>query len=134
MKDLICWLNINVAMTAVMWIPYTINRIAKQGLLPAMGYKEKLPAMSPWAQRAKKAHYNAVENLVIFAPSVLAYLVLGGTDYKTIQCAIGFYFFGRIIHFVSYTFAIPYLRTVGFFLGWVGTVQVIYHVCKLAGK
>ena len=111
--------------------PYVLNRVARQGLAPAMGYGENLPSLSPWAERCKKAHYNAVENLVVMAPAVLAYLAAGGMDSKTVACALKVYLACRVIHYLTYTFAVPYVRTLSFAAGWASTVYVLVLVCKL---
>ena len=60
------------ALSAIMWVPYILNTIAVRGLVDAVGYPEQPKPLAAWAERLKKAHYNAVENLVIFAPAVLA--------------------------------------------------------------
>jgi len=60
-----------------MWLPYILNRIMTRGLMPAL---KSGPADSPhsaWAERAILAHKNAVENLVVFAPLVIATHILG---------------------------------------------------------
>ncbi|MFT6545366.1 MAG: hypothetical protein ACJAT2_002700, partial [Bacteriovoracaceae bacterium] len=56
MNEAIYWLNVNLIITALMWVPYILNRVLKQGI-GAMGYAGDLPPMSDWAIRAKKAHY-----------------------------------------------------------------------------
>ena len=60
-----------IALSAVMWVPYIINTIMVQGLVDAVGYPDNPKPLAAWAQRMKKAHYNAVENLVMFAALVL---------------------------------------------------------------
>ena len=57
--------------TAVMWIPYILNMIVGRGLADAVGYPENPKPTAAWAVRMKAAHYNAVENLVVFAALVL---------------------------------------------------------------
>ena len=59
------------ALSAVMWLPYILNTIMVRGIVDAVGYPDnpKLPAA--WAARMKAAHYNSVENLVLFATLVL---------------------------------------------------------------
>jgi uncharacterized MAPEG superfamily protein len=132
MNDAIYWLNVNLVLTAVMWLPYVLNRLVKQGI-PAMGYRDDLPAVSDWAVRAKKAHSNSVENLVIFAPAVLSFMMLEGATFEAIQCSIGIYFFSRIIYYVCYTFKVPYVRTLSFAAGWGSTIYILCQVCQLAG-
>ena len=59
------------ALSAIMWIPYILNAIAVRGIADAVGYPENPKPLAPWAQRMKAAHYNSVENLVLFATLVL---------------------------------------------------------------
>ena len=59
------------AMSAVTWIPYVLNAIMVRGLVEAVGYPAEPNPLAPWAERMKKAHYNSVENLALFATLVL---------------------------------------------------------------
>jgi hypothetical protein len=53
-------------LTALLWIPYILDRIAVWGLTDTVGYPENPKPQSPWARRMKAAHTNAVENLAVF--------------------------------------------------------------------
>jgi len=69
----IFWLALTCLITALMWIPYILVHLAEAGPVRAIA----TPAIdttpkAAWAARAKKAHYNAVENLAVFAPLALA--------------------------------------------------------------
>ena len=67
------WLVMTTAMTGLMWLPYILDRIMVRGLMATMANPSPNDKpQSPWAQRLMAAHVNAVENLVIFAPLVLA--------------------------------------------------------------
>ena len=72
---------------------------------------------APWAERLMRAHANAVENLVVFAPLVLT-LQLVGTSTAVTANASMLYFFVRLAHVFLYTFAVPLLRTVAFVIGF----------------
>ena len=63
--------------TALMWIPYILNMIMVRGLMDAVGYPENPKPLAPWATRMKAAHYNAIENLAVFAALVLVAHALG---------------------------------------------------------
>jgi uncharacterized MAPEG superfamily protein len=95
------WLIIVSLLTSLMWLPYILNRIAVRGLMSALS---STPGDSPhadWAERSILAHRNAVENLAIFAPLVLATHVLGvGTSLTGLMCML--YCSARIIHYVIY--------------------------------
>ena len=105
------------ALTAVMWIPYILNMILVRGLLDAVGYPEDPAPLSPWAQKMKAAHANAVENLVVFAALVLVASAAGvSNDTTVLACQV--YFWARVVHFASYSFAIPWVRTLAFVTGF----------------
>jgi hypothetical protein len=67
------WLAATAVMTALLWLPYVANRFRELG--PPGWEWFPLPDPPPrarWADRAARAHANAVENLVVFARLVLA--------------------------------------------------------------
>ena len=91
-------------LTAIMWMPYILNMIAVRGLTNAVGYPTDPAPLSPWAAKMKAAHANAVENLVVFAALVLIANAAGVSNSTTVlACEV--YFWTRLVHFLSYTFA-----------------------------
>lgn len=103
--------------TALIWIPYIINTIMVRGVLDAVGYPENPKPLAPWATRMKAAHYNAVENLVVFAALVLVANALGVKGEATaLACVI--YFWARVVHLLAYTFRISWVRTIAFAVGF----------------
>ena len=124
------WLTLTALMTALFWVPYVLNRVAMTGLGGSLaGSAPDSGALSVWAQRAIKAHYNAVENLAIFAPIVLTAHVLGISNGAT-KTAVVVYFFARLVHFVVYTAAIPAARTLTFTAGWLAQVAIIASILR----
>ena len=116
------WLIYTIIFTSLTWLPYILNRIVVRGLGGAMGYEANQPH-AEWAERAMKAHSNAVENLVLFAPAVLVLHQLGISTETTAMAAM-VYFATRVIHYVTYVFKIPVLRTLSFFAAW-GAILVL---------
>jgi uncharacterized MAPEG superfamily protein len=119
------WLALTLAATALFWVPYVLNRMAVLGLMGTMANPSPSDApLAPWAERAKRAHANAVESLVLFAPAVLAVHVLGrGDSLTTFACEL--YFYSRLVHYVVYAAGIPVVRTLAFFGGWAGIVILV---------
>lgn len=116
-----------LVLNLVLWLPYILNQIMVQGLVEAVGYPENPKPLAPWAQRAKKAHYNAVENLVVFAAAVLMLNALGiGSETTALACTV--YFWARVVHYVVYTAGIPWLRTLSFAVAWVATVVLVLQL------
>lgn len=113
------WLTLTILMTALIWVPYIINRLVEHSPWPAlMNPQPDLRPKAQWAERLMRAHDNAVENLVIFAPLVLTLHVLGvSTATTAAACAV--YFFARLSHLLLYTFGVPFFRTVAFFIGFL---------------
>ncbi len=105
------------ALTALIWMPYVVNIIMVRGLVDAVGYPQDPEPMSPWAAKMKAAHANAVENLVVFATLVLIANGAGVSNETTVMaCTV--YFWARVLHLISYTLAIPWIRTVAFVIGF----------------
>jgi uncharacterized MAPEG superfamily protein len=104
------WVTI---LTALIWIPYVLDRIAVWGLTDTVGYPEAPKPQSPWARRMKAAHANAIENLVVFATLVLVANAVGISNSATVFAA-SLYFWARVVHLVAHTFALPWVRTLAF--------------------
>ena len=116
-----------VGLTAVLWIPYILNTIAVRGVMDAVGYPENPAPLAAWAKRMKAAHYNAVENLVVFAALVLVADSAGISNEMTVlACEI--YFWARLVHVLAYTFAIPFARTLAFAAGWACQVLLLLQL------
>ena len=115
------------ALSALMWVPYILNAIVVRGLFQAVGYPDNPAPLAPWAQRLKAAHYNSVENLVVFAALVLIANAAGiSNDTTVLACEL--YFWARLVHVLAYTFAIPWVRTLAFFGGWISMVALLLQV------
>ncbi len=117
MKAELFYLTLTAALTGLLWVPYVLDRIVVWGLIPAVSYPTNPPAQSAWAQRMMKAHGNAVENLVVFAVLVLAAQDLNVSNSATATAAM-LYFWARVVHVAAYTFAIPWVRTLAFAVGF----------------
>jgi uncharacterized MAPEG superfamily protein len=116
-----------VALSAVIWMPYALNTIAVRGLIGAVGYPENPPPSAAWAQRMKAAHYNSVENLVVFAALVLIANAAGISNDTTVLVS-SLYFWARLVHVLAYTFAIPWVRTLAFFGGWACQIVLLLQL------
>ena len=116
-----------ITLSAVMWVPYVVNTIMVQGLANAVGYPDDPKPLASWAQRMKKAHYNAVENLVMFAALVLMLNALGISNATTVM-ACNIYFWARLVHYLVYTAGIPWLRTLSFMVAWLCVVALLWQL------
>jgi len=110
-------------LTALLWVPYVLDRFVVWGIPDTVGYPANPKPQSPWAQRLMAAHENAVENLVVFAALVLAAHAASVSNDATILAA-KLYFWSRVVHALAYTLKVPWVRTLAFLGGWAA--QMIF--------
>ncbi len=126
-KELL-WLTWTVVLTGVLWIPYILDRIQVRGLAGAMANPTPKDAPhSLWAWRLMRAHRNAVENLVVFAPLVLILDALNTSTPATVTACAAF-FYARLAHAIVYTVGIPVARTIAFAVGFVAEVVLVLTI------
>ncbi len=116
-----------LALQLIMWVPYILNVVMVRGLVDAVGYPANPKPMADWAQRMKAAHSNAVESLVVFAALVFVANVAGiSNDTTVLACTV--YFWARVVHFVSYTLGVPWVRTLAFAVSWAAMVAILVQL------
>ena len=113
--------------TAVLWIPYVLNRMIVRGIPATVGYPDDPESLAPWAQRLRAAHANAVENLVVFAALILAAHALGVSTSVTVAAG-PLYLWSRVAHALTYTFRVPWLRTLAFVGGFAAQMMVAWEL------
>jgi len=92
--------------------------------LPALaGNREGLPEMTGFAWRAKRAHLNMVENMVLFTALVLIAAVAGKANAMTAMGALIF-FWARLVYALIFLLGIAWLRTVAWAVSVVGMVMI----------
>ena len=115
--------------TLLMWSTYigaecvsngTIDYLWLDGLWKKMQYcDEEFMRVPPpkWALRAKEAHRNAVENLVVFAPLV----ILCANAAIDVDTPASIYLYARLLHFPAQIIAFPVTRTAIWAVGWMAS-------------
>ena len=120
------WLAAVALMTALFWVPYVLERMVALGVLGAIKPVDPEDELKQalWARRAKRAHYNGVENLAIFATLVLVAFAMGKGDEHGILVASQVYFWARLIHFPAGAFGLTGVRTMAFLVGFGAQIAV----------
>jgi uncharacterized MAPEG superfamily protein len=126
----LCWLTRIAAVTALMWVPYVLDRFMKEGIFGSLknpqGFKS---TPSAWAIRAKAAHLNAVENLpIIGVLAIVAFLTIPGNS--VVGTSVVVYLVSRIIHYISYTLGIAGVRTLSFLAGFGAQLVIIFQIAS----
>ena len=99
------------------------------GLNSLAGNRDSLPAITGWAGRAKRAHLNMVENLVLFAALVLIAAAAGKANATTAMGAMIF-FWARLAYAIIYLIGIPWLRTVAWFVSVIGMAMIAWALLQ----
>jgi uncharacterized MAPEG superfamily protein len=115
---------------AIIWIPYILAQINQLGPAKALAYNNE-DEMPVWAKRLKRAHYNLVENIPLFAVAVLAGEFANVHTGVTAACAMIF-FWARVAHPFAHVSNIWGVRTVVFAIGWVAVVVELLAVLTAA--
>ncbi len=125
------WLCLVTLFTSIMWLPYIFNRIIEMGLWSALySPQPDIRPRAQWAERMMRAHENAVENLVIFAPLVILTEIT--QQHGTASAyAVSLYFYARLIHFIAFTFAIPLIRVPAFLGGFSAQLILSLNLLNL---
>lgn len=117
-------LTIVSAATALMWVPYVVARMTAHGVMRAIGTPgPDYPIDAPWADRARRAHLNAIENLAVFAPLVLVATIVEISTRVTMLSA-QIYVVARLAHYAIYVAGIPVVRTIAFLAGACATFAI----------
>ncbi|MEL6285470.1 MAG: MAPEG family protein [Pseudomonadota bacterium] len=96
------------------------------------GARDDLPEPNAAVGRCKRASQNMLEALILFAPLVIVAVETGRTNGMT-ELGAGIFLGARILYAPSYWFGIPWLRTLVWFAGIIGTVMVLLQVLPFSG-
>jgi uncharacterized MAPEG superfamily protein len=93
------------------------------GLNTLAGNRDNLPSYTGFAGRAKRAHLNMLENMVVFSALVLIAVVAQKTNSTTAMGA-AIFFWARLVYSLVYLLGVPWLRTVVWAVSVIGMVMV----------
>lgn len=112
-----------VVLTFAQLLVAVLLAIGQLGLTELTGNREGLAPPSEMAGRAKRAHANMLESLVLFAILILVVQVAGLNNEMT---ALGaqIFVFARLVYAVVYIVGVPWLRTVIWAISVVGMVII----------
>jgi uncharacterized MAPEG superfamily protein len=93
------------------------------GLPMLSGNRDNMPPLTGWAGRARRAHLNMLEHLVLFAALVLVAVVAGKTNAMT---ALGaqLFFWARFVYALVYLAGVPWVRTGVWLVSIIGLVLI----------
>jgi uncharacterized MAPEG superfamily protein len=97
------------------------------GLPTLADNRENMPVMPGWAGRAERAHFNMLQNLVLFAILVLAAQVAGRLN-PTTALGAQLFFWARVAYAVIYVAGWPWIRTAAWAVSVVGLLLIFFQL------
>ena len=126
----LAYLAYTAMLTAALWVPYVVAQVKTNGPLTPGNYRDPTPRPLPlWGKRADRAYLNAVEVFAPFAALVIIAHLSGKSNAMTAFWAECFFWL-RVVHAVVYWFAIPYIRTIVFTLGFIAVAGLFWQLIK----
>lgn len=126
------WTVLTAGLASVLWIPYILQRILELGPIEAFrDPRHEVATKAPWAQRAKSAHLNMTENLLVFAVLAVTIQIVGGGTAAT-AIAAPLFFATRAAHYVIYSLGLPWIRTPMFLIGFGCQITLLLAILSRA--
>jgi uncharacterized MAPEG superfamily protein len=117
----------SIALTFVQVLVAVAGATLQVGLPALAGNREGLPELTGWAGRARRAHWNMIENLPLFAGLVLVAHAAGISTSMTVLGA-QLFLWARLAHAVIYVAGIPWLRTAAWAVSVVGLLLIFLQL------
>ena len=117
--------SVLLAFVQVLIAAASANQVVGLGTLA--GNREGLAELPGFAGRARRAHLNMIENMVLFTALVLVVAIAGKANAMTAMGALIF-FWARLIYAVIYLLGIPWLRTLAWFVSVIGMVMIAWQM------
>lgn len=126
------WLVASIILYAVMILFQAVASNLENSPRVLAGSRDTVVESSPLVGRARRANQNMVEALLLFVPLVL---VAASADRLNDMTALGatLFFWGRLFYAPLYWLGVPWLRTVAWLVGIIGTVLVLLQVLPFTG-
>ncbi len=124
--NLLVW---SVVLTVVQMLVAAQAAFNKVGLMTLVGNREGMPEITGWGGRASRAHWNTLENLVLFASLVLVAVMAGKTNDMTLLGA-QLFFWARLAYAAIYIAGIIWVRTLAWLVSMAGLVVIFAQIVK----
>jgi uncharacterized MAPEG superfamily protein len=118
--QLLVW---SAALALVQMVIAAVGAQGQVGLPALAGNREDLLPLTGWAGRARRAHFNMLESLVVFAIVVLVAHAAGKANAMTALGA-ALFFWARLAFAVLYVAGVPWLRTAAWAVSLAGMILI----------
>lgn len=123
--EMIFWILVALVVYYVHLFLPSMIRIPQIGVTRYVGSRDDLPVLPAIGQRAERAHNNLRENIIPFVALALLGVTLGDVSATAILGAQVFVL-ARVVYLLCYLFAVPWLRSLVWTIGFVGLVLMAW--------
>ena len=117
----------SVALTFVQMLVAAAGANFAVGLPTLAGNRDNVPAITGWAGRARRAHANMLESLVLFAPLVLVTEIANRNNYMT-GLGVQLFFWARLVYAIVYIAGVPWVRTAVWAVSVIGLILIFLQL------
>jgi uncharacterized MAPEG superfamily protein len=118
-------------LTALLRVPWLLNKVSVRGLQKISGYPSESEPLAPWARRLWYAHQDALDNLILFAPLVFL-LEAADASSAISRIAAATFFWARLTHAIVYAFAIPWLKMLAYVTAFTSLMVLAWELAVCA--
>jgi uncharacterized MAPEG superfamily protein len=101
--------------------------IRENGLITQAGPRDNLPEPSVYRKRATRLKDNMLENMMLFAPTILVANAAGVSNDYTVMGA-WIFLIARIAHAILYLLAVPLIRPFAWFTSLIGIGMIMAQI------
>lgn len=123
---MLTWLLFGVVVMQAAIITPSTMLILQIGIPKYAGSRDEVPAPSKYRARAMRAAANTVENMPMFFVLGVLALIAGTVDMEFAILGAQIFVSMRIAYLFSYIFAVPYVRSTLWTIGWVGLAMMFF--------
>jgi uncharacterized MAPEG superfamily protein len=117
----------SLGLTFAQMLVALVGTILYLGIPKTVGNRDRIPELPGWPGRARRAHRNMIENMVLFAPLIVI-ADIAGRDNSMTQLGAQLFLWARAAYAVIYLVGIPYLRTLAWCVSAAGLVMIFLQV------
>ena len=120
-------LTASAVLTGALVLPYGLAMWTLWPVREVLGNRDAPPPLPPWAERARRAQRNMLENFPHFAVLVL---VVNAAGLANSQTAVGatVFFWARLAHAIIYIAGTWQLRAIAYFVGVAGELLILFRL------
>ena len=122
----------SVVLLFVLVLVQSIVAVLAQGGQTMAGNRDHLAPPTAYEGRTRRVLYNHIEAMAMYAPLILIAAVSDISNDMTVLGA-RLFFYGRLAFAVVYLIGIPYLRTLVWFAGVIGTGLTLVALFAASG-